>query len=301
MNVLEVNNLYKSFKRQEVLNNINFTIEENEVVGFVGPNGAGKSTLMKIMVGLITPTRGNVKVMGYYINADRERAMEKIGCTIETPYFYEYLTGRQNLNIIANMYKNLNKEDIMEAAEKVGISDSLDKKVKTYSLGMKQRLGLAQAIIMKPKLLVLDEPTNGLDPEGIVQFRNILNKINNDGCTIFIFSHILSEIQNICQKVLFINNGTIVKEDIISDKYKDYENYVVRCSNKENFLELLKKGDYIKSFYTNDEDIYFNIKKDYIKNIINESVTNNIDINFISEIKKNLEEEFFNVLKKGGN
>jgi len=298
MNVLEVNNLYKDYQKQRVLSNININIKENEIIGFVGPNGAGKSTLMKIMVGLIPPTKGSVTVMGYDINKNREEALKRIGCTIETPYFYEYLTGRENLEIISNMYKNLSKENIVEAAKKVGIHKSLDKKVRAYSLGMKQRLGLAQAIIMNPKILILDEPTNGLDPQGIVEFRNILKDINRGGCTIFISSHILTEIENICEKVIFINNGKIIREMVMDNRTEEFEDYNIRCSGINQFYNLLQNKEYIKNCCINNDGIYFTIKKNSIKDVIKLSVINDIDIYYISEVKKSLETEFFDVLRK---
>jgi ABC-type multidrug transport system, ATPase component len=300
MNVLEVSNLYKDYQKQRALNNINITIKENEIIGFVGPNGAGKSTLMKIMVGLIPATKGDVTIMGYDIKKNRESALEKIGCTIETPYFYEYLTGRENLQIISNMYKNLSKENLIEAAKKVGIHDSLDKKVRAYSLGMKQRLALAQAIIMKPKILILDEPTNGLDPQGIVEFRNILKDINSGGCTIFISSHILSEIENICQKVIFINNGQIIKEKVMDSETEEFEDYVIRCSKMNEFYDLLQNKEYINKCYINSNNIYLTVNKNSIKDVIKLSVAEDIDIYYISEVKKNLETEFFDVLREEG-
>ncbi|MBK1810186.1 ABC transporter ATP-binding protein [Clostridium sp. YIM B02505] len=301
MKVLEVSNVYKDYQKQRALSDINITIKENEIIGFVGPNGAGKSTLMKIMVGLIPATKGNVRIMGYDIKKNRELALEKIGCTIETPYFYEYLTGRENLKIISNMYKDLSKENLIEVAKKVGIFDSLDKKVRAYSLGMKQRLALAQAIIMKPKILILDEPTNGLDPQGIVEFRNILKDINNGGCTIFISSHILSEIENICQKVIFINKGQIVKEKIMDRNKEEFEDYVIRCSRINELYDLLQEKEYMNKSYINKDSIYLTIKKNSIKDVIKVSVTNDIDIYYISEVKKNLETEFFDVLREEGN
>lgn len=300
MKVVEVTNVSKEYKKNVALRNVNFTINEKETVGFVGPNGAGKSTLMKIMVGLIPSTSGSVKIMGLDIEKEREKALEKIGCTIENPYFYEYLTGFENLRIISNMYKNINKQDILYAAKKVGIDESLDRKVREYSLGMKQRLALAQAIIMKPKFLILDEPTNGLDPKGIAEFRGILKQINEEGCTIFISSHILSEIENICKRVLFIDKGKILKEKNMEHNPNDTENYVIVCSNTEEFLRLLKSSSYIKECNMDNDKISIVLEKKKIKDVIKLSVSNNIDIFYISEFKRNLEDEFFELVGKVG-
>ncbi|WMJ80059.1 ABC transporter ATP-binding protein [Clostridium sp. MB40-C1] len=298
MKVLEVNNVFKQYSKNIALRNVSFTISEKEIVGFVGPNGAGKSTLMKIMVGLIPPTSGSVKVMGFDIKKQREQALKKIGCTIESPYFYEYLTGKENLRIIANMYENISEEDILYASKRVGIDSNLHRKVREYSLGMKQRLALAQAIIMKPSFLILDEPTNGLDPKGIAEFREILKQINEEGCTIFISSHILSEIENICEKVLFIDKGEILTEKSLEDNIDHIENYIIICSNAQEFLKLLKNKNYIKRCDIDDNKILIEIEKKRIKDVIKLSVLNNIDIFYISEFKRNLEDEFFELLER---
>lgn len=298
MKVLEVNNVFKQYSKNIALRDVSFTISEKEIVGFVGPNGAGKSTLMKIMVGLIPLTSGSVKVMGFDIEKQREQALKKIGCTIESPYFYEYLTGGENLQIIGNMYENVSEKDILYASKRVGIDSNLHRKVREYSLGMKQRLALAQAIIMKPSFLILDEPTNGLDPKGIAEFREILKQINEEGCTIFISSHILSEIENICEKVLFIDKGEILTEKSLEDNIDHIENYIIICSNAQEFLRLLKNKNYIKRCDIDDNKILIEIEKNRIKDVIKLSVLNNIDICYISEFKRNLEDEFFELLER---
>lgn len=174
--ILLLDNVHKSIKNKEIVKGITFSINEGEVLGFLGPNGAGKSTTLRMIVGLSSPTSGKILIDGYSITKDYVKAMSKVGCIIEGPDMYNYLSGLENLKMLASMNKNVTNEDITRVIELVGMQNRINDKVSTYSLGMKQRLGLAQALIHNPKLLILDEPTNGLDPSGIMSL-DILLKI----------------------------------------------------------------------------------------------------------------------------
>lgn len=175
--VLLLDNVYKSIKTKEIVKGISFSISQGEVLGFLGPNGAGKSTTLRMVVGLSSPTSGKIIIDGHLITKDYVKAMSKVGCIIEGPDMYNYLSGFENLKMLASMNKNVTAEDITKAVELVGMQNRINEKVSTYSLRMKQRLGLAQALIHKPKLLILDEPTNGLDPSGINEFRHIIKDL----------------------------------------------------------------------------------------------------------------------------
>lgn len=163
------------------------------------------------------PTDGTISIMGYNVQENIENALAHVGCIVENPDLYGYMTGRENLIQVSRMYKNINKNQIEKIINNIGLNDHIDKKVKTYSLGMKQRLGLGQTLLSNPKLLILDEPTNGLDPIGIIEFRETIKNIAQDGTAILISSHILSEIQNVCTKVAFINDGEIKSIDKLND------------------------------------------------------------------------------------
>lgn len=221
--VLEVSNLSKSFGKSKVLDNINLTIHEGDIVGLIGPNGAGKTTLIKTILSLYKYDSGNVKICGFDTKKDLENALSKTGSIIENPDMYLHLTGKKNLKITALINDIKDKEYIDEMVKFVGLDDRINDKVKKYSLGMKQRLALANALIKKPKLLILDEPTNGLDPRGIKELRVMLKKISTEqNMSILISSHILSEVENICDRVIIIDKGNIVSEFGIEEaKYKN--------------------------------------------------------------------------------
>lgn len=236
--ILEVKNLTKSFGNRKILDNINLTIYEKEIVGLIGPNGAGKTTLIKSILKLYNIDNGSVKICGFPINKHLEDALSKTGSIIEKPDLYLNISGRKNLEVVALMNHLKDKEYINEIIEIVGLEDRIDDKVKNYSLGMKQRLGLATALIKKPRLLILDEPTNGLDPYGIKELRQLLKKISErNKMSILISSHILSEVENICDRVVIIQKGKLVSDFGIEEiKYKHLsleDKFFENTQNKE--------------------------------------------------------------------
>ena len=195
MNVLEVKNVRKRLGKRDIIKGIDFEVKEGEIFGFLGPNGAGKTTTIRMLVGLIAPNSGNIIINGHDISKERELALSAVGAVVENPELYTYLSGRENLMQIARVRK-IEKSYVEKIIELVGLKERINDKVRKYSLGMKQRLGLAASLITKPKLLILDEPTNGLDPTGIIEFRKIVKKVAKEtNAAIFISSHILSEIQ----------------------------------------------------------------------------------------------------------
>ena len=221
--VLEVNNLSKSFGKRKVLDNINFNIYEGDIVGIIGPNGAGKTTLIKTILSLYKCDTGSIKICDYDIKKNLEEALSKTGSIIENPDIYLNISGRKNIEVISLINNIKDKDYIEEIIKFVGLEDRITDKVKKYSLGMKQRLGIACALIKRPKLLILDEPTNGLDPKGIKELRKMLKTISEkENMSILISSHILSEVENICDRVLIINEGKIISDFGIEEvKYKN--------------------------------------------------------------------------------
>ena len=221
--VLQVTNLSKSFGKRKVLDNINIKVFEGDIVGLIGPNGSGKTTLIKTILNLYKYDSGNVKICNFDTKTDLEEALSKTGAIIENPDAYNNLSGRKNIRITELINGINDKQYIDKMIKFVKLEDRINDKVKTYSLGMKQRLGIADALIKKPKLLILDEPTNGLDPNGIKELREMLKIISKEqNISILISSHILSEIENICDEILIINNGKIVKDFGIEEvKYKN--------------------------------------------------------------------------------
>ena len=221
-NIVEIKELFKTIDKEEILSDINLQIAEGEIYGLLGSNGAGKTTLMKCMLSLLTITSGSIEIFGKNLQEHREEILSQVGSIIETPIFYENCTAKEILEIHAQyMGKNITELDIINTLRMVGLKNTT-KKVKEFSLGMKQRLGLARAFLMKPRLLILDEPINGLDPVGIQEIRNLLQLLSKEhGITILISSHILSEISQIADKIGVIKNGSMIEEVYMKELMKE--------------------------------------------------------------------------------
>ena len=296
--VLKCDNLNKVIKKKQILNNVSFELNEGEILGFIGPNGAGKTTTIKLVLGLQNITSGTVKINGFDIKSDFVKAIEKVGAIVENPDFYMYLSGRKNLELIANMYKNIDSKRIDEVVKLVGLENRINDKVSKYSLGMRQRLGIAQAILNKPNLLILDEPTNGLDPEGIKDLREFLVKLaKEEKMAIFISSHNLAELESFCTKVCIIKNGKIIEntsmDDLKSKSNGDEKIYSVEI-NDTKLLEVTENITII------DENKFtLSAKKDDIPAFVEKLVEKNIKIYEIKEEKVSLEDAFLK--RTGGN
>ena len=221
-NIVEIKELFKTIDKEEILSDINLQIDEGEIYGLLGSNGAGKTTLMKCMLSLLTITSGSIEIFGKDLQEHREEILSQVGSIIETPIFYENCTAKEILEIHAQyMGKNITELDIINTLRMVGLKNTT-KKVKEFSLGMRQRLGLARAFLMKPRLLILDEPINGLDPVGIQEIRNLLQLLSKEhGITILISSHILSEISQIADKIGVIKNGSMIEQVYMKELMKE--------------------------------------------------------------------------------
>lgn len=229
MEILSVCNLNKSYSKK-VLDNLNFTINKGEIVGLVGPNGAGKTTLMRILCLLSKADSGEVKLCGISNNSkkDREKYLSNLSAIIETPALYENLSGYDNIDLIRRI-NNLSKERMNEMIEFINIGDMIKHKVKQYSLGMKQRLALGISLLNSPNLLILDEPTNGLDYDGIIEFRKLISEIvSKNQVSVIISSHILSEIEKLCQRILFLKECKLIDENISKDSVDDMYKSIYR-------------------------------------------------------------------------
>jgi ABC-2 type transport system ATP-binding protein len=208
--VLSVRNVKKSIRGKPIIKGISFDVREGEIFGFLGPNGSGKTTTIRMLVDLIRPTEGTITVCGYDVQRQPDEALRYVGCIVENPELYSYLTGWENLEHFARMLPNVDRARIQEVADIVGMDRRIHDKVRTYSLGMRQRLGIAQALLGRPKLLILDEPTNGLDPQGIKEMREFIKKLAEGGLSLFVSSHLLSEIQQMCDRVAIISHGQVI-------------------------------------------------------------------------------------------
>ncbi|SHJ40624.1 ABC-type multidrug transport system, ATPase component [Clostridium cavendishii DSM 21758] len=213
--VMEVKNVSKNLKGRKVSNNISFNLFEGDICGFIGPNGAGKTTMIRLITGLISPNSGQILLNDIDVHRDRISALQNLGAIVESPIFFPYLTGRRLLKNLARLNPNMSKEEqrkkVSEVLEIVSLESRADDKVSTYSLGMKQRLGIAQALLNNPKIIILDEPANGLDPMGMIELRNLILKLNKEmKITFFISSHLLDELQKICNRLIVIKEGSLV-------------------------------------------------------------------------------------------
>lgn len=237
--ILDVNNLSKKFKNFTAVDNISFQLHSGEILGFLGPNGAGKTTTIKMITGLVKSNSGSITINGYDINKDFEDAMSNVGAIVETPHLYENMTGYENIKFFSNLCKNATKEHIEECIKLSGLKNRLNDKVKNYSLGMKQRLGLTIALLNNPKLLILDEPTNGLDPIVIKVLREFLKDLaHNKNLSILVSSHILTEMELLCDKVLIITNGKMrcIKSMEEINKTSSLEEVFIQVAGEDNVI-----------------------------------------------------------------
>lgn len=301
MNILEVKNVYKNLGKREIIKGISFSVKEGEIFGFLGPNGAGKTTTIRMLVGLIAADKGTISIAGHSISSEREDALAAVGAVVENPEMYTYLSGIENLMQIARIRK-ISKQDVDYVVELVGLKDRINDKVKKYSLGMKQRLGLACALMSKPKLLILDEPTNGLDPSGILDFREIVKKAAREMNTaVFVSSHILSEVQQLCDTVAFINRGQIQSvESIVGGEVRnEQETLELITREAKNSLEILTNMDV--TIKVSQEGNRFNIiaLNDSSYKIVAELVKNGIDIAEIFKRHQGLEERYMELVEGG--
>lgn len=300
--VLELQSLTKRYGNRIAANQISFSISEGEIFGFLGANGAGKSTTIKMLTGLITITSGDAFICGNSVKYAFEKAMNCTGAIVEIPEFYTYLTGYQNLKYFAKLSNIKDKSQIDKVVSIVGLTSRIHEKVSKYSLGMKQRLGVAQALLNSPKLLILDEPTNGLDANGIREFRNLLkNLAKQNKIAILISSHILSEMQNLCDTIGIIDNGVLLEINNI-DKIKQsattYGSVYIKC-NAPNFAGKIIEKEFSLPVKICNNKVLFTADETTIAKIIINLTEKKISVFGAGEVDASLEDIFLNVVNDG--
>ena len=286
--VLEAKNVYKKIGTKVIINDLTLKLYEGDILGFIGSNGAGKTTSIKLLVGLQTVSGGSIKICNYDLKSSFEPAIKNIGAIIENPDFYMYLTGYENLKL-ASKYYTVSKERIDTVVKIVGLEKRIHDKVRKYSLGMRQRLGIAQAILHNPKILILDEPMNGLDPEGINDLKKILTYLaTKEKMAIFISSHILSELETICNRICILSKGKILKDETIET--------IKNITNKNTYLIELSKipeNNLLKNYeILKNNIIKITTTKENLNKIIKLILLNEISIYEIKKETKSLEEFF---------
>lgn len=291
--IVQIKGLSKEIKNKKIVSDLSFDIYEGEVFGFLGPNGAGKTTTIRMMVGLMSITEGDVIINGNSIKTDFEKAVANIGAIVENPELYKFLSGYDNLMQYARMVKGITKEKIDEVVELVGLTSAIRSKVKTYSLGMRQRLGLAQCLLHDPKVLILDEPTNGLDPAGIREMRDYLQKLTREkGMAVIVSSHLLSEMEMMCDRIGIIQKGELVGVQTVNELInEESQTYIVEVSDISSAQKILS----VYSVDVSKGDLYVQASREDVPEIIEKLVHAGVKIYGIKVNSKTLEDRFLEI------
>ncbi len=302
--VLELKNVTKIMGNRKIVDNVSFEINSGEIFGFLGPNGAGKTTTIKMITGLLKIDEGDILISNNDVKKNFEKALSQVGGIIENPEMYGYLTGRTNLEIYGRMHGNISKERINEVIKLVKLENRINDKVKKYSLGMRQRLGVAQALLHNPKLLILDEPTNGLDPMGIKELRDTLRHLaEKEGLAVLVSSYLLSEMELMCDRVGIIDNGKIIDiktlKDIKKQNIESLITYELEVSNYSLARKIIE-NDYSKiseeiTVDFKENKILISCSRDEIANVNKALIMENILVYTIKPINNTLEDEFMKV------
>lgn len=299
---MELIDVKKNIGKKEIIKGLSFTIHKGEVFGFIGPNGAGKTTTIRMMVGLMQLSGGDVRILGKSIKTDFKEAIQEVGAIVENPEMYPFMTGMQNLQHYARMIPGVTKERIQEVIQLVGLEKPIKEKVGKYSLGMRQRLGIAQALLHKPSILILDEPTNGLDPAGIREIRQYIRKLaDEENVAVIISSHLLSEIELMCDRIGIIKNGELVAIQSVGDftgNTSTAENIIqvqLEATPQEKTSKLLKEHFEIEAIPA-DKNVVFQTVKEKIPAIIQTLVQHEVAIYQVNTTKSTLEDKFLDLI-----
>ena len=293
-NIIELNKISKSFGAFNAVNELSLEVFKGDVFGFLGPNGAGKSTTMRMILSLIKPSSGSIKIFGLELNSHRNEIMRRIGCIIEKPDFYLYMSAEKNLQLFSKLSDvDVSKNKIQEVLELVGLKGREKDKVKTYSHGMKQRLGIAQTLVHNPELIILDEPTTGLDPQGIIDIREMILRLKNEmNKTIVLSSHILSEIELVANRMVIINKGKQVVQGEVKELLSS-QDLILSVEVEDGKVALQKLNGYKKEKFSSQENntLKFSLSKNEIPELVNELSKTGIKIYGIT-YRRALEEYF---------
>ena len=292
--IVELKNLSKTIKGKQIIKSLNLTFYPGQITGFLGPNGAGKTTTIRMMTGLMHPTAGEVIIDGVSLASNYEQAISKVGVIEENPEMYKFMTGYKNLVHFACMHEGVTKERIDEVVRQVGLEKRIHEKVSTYSLGMRQRLGLAQALLHRPKFLILDEPTNGLDPAGIREFRMYLRQIaETEGVSVMVSSHLLSEIELMCDRIAIIQNGALI--DLREMDAVETSMYYIEATPKDKLAQLLTSYTAVE----HEAGFAVEIDKEQVPSLLKQLVAAELDVYALQPTQKTLEDQFLEMTGGG--
>jgi len=298
--VVQTEHLTKCFGKLVAVDDLNLEVRKGEVFGFLGPNGAGKSTTMGMMLGLIAPTSGTVELFGLNIQSYLPKILQRIGAVTESTGFYPYLSGKDNLDYIARITGGISSRRVEEVLELVELSSREKDKFSNYSLGMKQRLAIACALLNDPEFIVLDEPTNGLDPAGMKEIRELIIRLGQEGKTIFLNSHLLHEVEQVCQRVAIIKQGKVITQGLVKDLMKKEDTLQIKVTEPERAMTVLKNIDWITSIAREDDKLLIGVKAEKYAEISSVLAKESI---FVTEMraKEDTLEEFFLEMTEGEN
>ncbi|MDN3018651.1 ABC transporter ATP-binding protein [Paenibacillus sp. BSR1-1] len=298
--IVELRDVTKVIKGRTIIDNISFQVNKGEVFGFLGPNGAGKTTTIRMIVGLMGITSGDITIDGASIRTQFEDAVRHVGAIVENPEMYKFLTGYQNLVHYARMIKGITKEKIAETVELVGLTDRINDKVKTYSLGMRQRLGLAQCLLHDPQVLILDEPTNGLDPAGIREIRDYVRLLAREkNMAVIVSSHLLSEMEMMCDRIGIIQNGKLIDVQLVQEFVQSTEStYELEVVPSDKALALIQTNYPNIRATRSRNGISLEVSKEEIPPLVKILVNEDIQVFGIKEVAKTLEDRFLEVTKE---
>lgn len=298
--IIKVRNLSKKFGSFEAVKNVSFTVNKGDVFGFLGPNGAGKSTTIRCLLSLISPDSGEIELFGKSLNKNRSEILSNVGSIIEKPDFYKYLSAQKNLEIFARISgANVSKKEIFEMLDFVGLGDRAKHKVKGFSHGMKQRLGIAQTLLHKPELIILDEPTTGLDPQGIIEIRNLILRLKNEqNKTILLSSHQLSEIELIANRMVIINQGKAIVEGTVTELLNSEETLVrIEIDDAGSAVQLIQaKFNPQEITQISSKELEVFISKNLVPELTKELVLAGFALHSI-EPKRKLEDYFIKTIQ----
>lgn len=299
--ILEIENLHKSYGPKKVIDNVNLTVSRGDVLGFIGPNGAGKTTTIRLILGLIYPDQGSIKIGGYNIGKDFNKAISQVGAMVEMPKFYPFLTGYQNLALTANLHPHIPQSKIRDILGMAGLAETAGNLVRTYSQGMKQRLGIARAIVNNPRIVFLDEPMNGLDPQGMLDVKELISQLSlQQRITFFITSHLLQEVENVCSKVAILQEGKLLAQGPIDELLMRKSEVVeITTAKTAKALASLEKIHYVKSRYSIEDKLYVEIEKGFSGQLNSYLVGLGIDVKYMVPKKQTLENYFINLTQGG--
>jgi ABC-2 type transport system ATP-binding protein len=287
--------LSKSYGKRLAVDHLDLEVDRAELFGFLGPNGAGKTTTIRMALGLIAPTGGSVEILGREVRSHRSEVLPRVGALVESPALYGYMSGRDNLRAVGNLLGGVPEKRIDDVLEIVSLKGRDRDRVRTYSMGMKQRLGLAIALLNDPDLLILDEPANGLDPAGIVEMRDLLRGLAARGKTVFISSHVLTEVQQICTRVAIINHGKLVRVAPVQELLKSSGEFVVKVDAPEDLVALLRRQPWAAQARSEDGVVVTNAPEGRGRNLVKFLVENGQAPDSVSERQQDLEDIFLSL------